>query len=214
MGRRRRRARRPRASWPRVGTVYADDDVSSSRRSTPRRRPPSGASAESTSWSPTPASRDQTTRPGSTRWTSGDTGHRDRSVRRLLLLPRGRPAHADSRSTAASSTSRRSPARKATRTPRRTAPRRPGVIALTEVARQGTGRREHRRQRRHASRREDAHLRPDDAGVPQVHAVEDSTRPLPGDRRAGVARRPGSRRKRTRSRPARSSTSAASTYLT
>ena len=42
-----------------------------------------------------------------------------------LDLPRGRAAHDRSKATAASSTSRRSPARKATRTPRTTAPRRP-----------------------------------------------------------------------------------------
>ena len=55
------------------------------------------------------------------------------------------------RTTAASSTSRRSPARRATRTPRPTARRRRRDRA-DEVARQGTRRRRHRRELHHAGR--------------------------------------------------------------
>ena len=59
-------------------------------------------------------------------------GDRGQPGRALPDLPRRRAAHDRGRATAASSTSPRSPARKATRTPRTTAPRRPGVIALTK----------------------------------------------------------------------------------
>ena len=62
-----------------------------------------------------------------------------------------------------------------------------GGDCVHEIARQGTGRQEHRRQRRDAGGGQDPHLRSDDARVPQVHAVEDPARPVPRDRRARVA---------------------------
>ena len=165
-------------------------------------------SAASTSWSPTPASPDPTTRPGNTRPTSGarvvdvDLMSVFYCCRAIVPLMRaqkyGRIVTISSVAGKEGNAERLGLQRRKGRRDR-----------ADEVARQGARRREHRGELHHAGRGEDANLRPDVTVAPRLDAVEDSARPLPA-RSTNWRRSPrGSSRRRIRSRRARCSTSAA-----
>ena len=141
-------------------------------------------------------------------------GVRRQRARPLLLQPRGRADHAHRRTTGASSTSRRSPARKATPTRRPTARRRPRSSASRSRSARSSRRPDIRVNCVTPAAVKHRDLRPDDAAAHRLHAVEDPDGPLRQrrrDRGDGVLARVA---RIARSRPARCSTcrAAAPTY--